>query len=95
MARPPGADYPANILAAHSVCSEQDHAARSADRFIATLAIRAGVDDYDQVWIVENLGRCIEVHAVLFDITRGLEGIPFEFHAPYLIRRRRMVPSPG
>jgi hypothetical protein len=48
------------------------------------LAIGAGVDYHKQIWVIENLGRDIEVHGMLFDISAGLNGIPFEFHTPTL-----------
>jgi hypothetical protein len=84
MARPPGADNPANVIAAYRIYNEQVHAARSADRLIPALAVGAGVDYHEHVWVIENLSRSIEVHSMLFEVSASLNGIPFEFHTPML-----------
>src|ERR1700680_3627720 len=84
MARPPGANNPANVIAAYRICNEQDHTARSADRLIPALSVGAGVDYHSQIWVIENLSRGIEVHGVFFGVSASLNGIPFEFHTRML-----------
>jgi hypothetical protein len=47
--------------------------------------------------VIENLSRGIEVHGMLFDVSAGLNGIPFDFHTPMLygiaVARHRRSPA--
>ena len=56
----------------------------SADRLIPALAIAAGVDDHQQVRIIENLGGGNEIHAMLLKVAVGLDGVPFKLDASTL-----------